>query len=139
VTRMDLADGSGKAAHNDRLGVGAVCDVADAFQKVAARDSGCSEHDATTGKVVSLKNAVDIAFDHLFGPSALLGISKDETSLHVTTDTPNGRGSDNAFRRAPGAHKRVDTGERVDRCDGERDIAVGDEANSRAGASNFGN
>ena len=130
---VELADGPGLRAHDQRLGVGAVAPEADTTQQFAVGDAGGGEEDVLAGdEVVEREDLVEVVAG-VEGPLALVVVAGPEAALDGAAEGLEGAGGDDAFGRAADAEEDVGSRLGPGGGDGAGDVAVGNEPDPGAG------
>src|SRR5262245_31011521 len=133
VVRLDVANGTGAAAHHDGVRARATTDILDAIQQLAGGDAGRGEGDIVRGdEVVDRVDAVEV---HALGlePVALLVGARPDLAEHLAADTLDRRRRQDGLWRAAGAQIDVRRVVVVARgLDRRRHVAIGNQPNARA-------
>src|SRR4051794_14575438 len=137
VNAVDEPDAVRLVLHDHRTGARAVAEEADAAHQRAVGDAGRREDDAFAGREIPRSvDPLEILDAHRAAALFVLRLVDDEPREDFTVQAAHRRGRQHAFRRAAGAHHRVDSRADHSRRDAGRKIAVADQTDAGAGGAN---
>src|SRR5207247_2055550 len=130
---VDLAAGARGRGGPER----AAAEELDAAQEGAVGDAGGGEHHVALREILEAVDAVVVLHAHLLGAPALVVVAVAEDALHVAAHAAERGRGEHALGGAADAEEDVDAGVGLARGDGGGDVAVGDEADARAGLAHL--
>src|SRR5688572_24930102 len=133
VDAVDEADAMRMRLHDERRRPDAVAEEADALHDRAISDARRGKDDVLPRRqILRAIDPLEIGNTHRTAPFLVLGSADDEPGEDLSAKTAHRGGGDDAFRRAAGAHHRVDAAAEHGGCDTSGEVAVADQADAGA-------